>query len=441
MSQTPLATPRSAMNVHRDAFPYTTLPRVIFDQDEVPMEAAPDRWITDTTFRDGQQARAAYTADQILHVFDLLHKLDNDTGLVRKTEFFVYSELERRIIRSCLDRGYRYPEATAWIRARADDLAIVRELEIAETGLLTSVSDHHIFTKLGLDHQSAMHAYLRVVDAAIDAGIRPRCHFEDVTRADIHGFVVPFARALIERGNDARMPITIRLCDTMGVGVPWAAAALPRGVPRLVHTLIHDAGVPSSQLEWHGHNDFFNGHANAASAWLYGCAAINSTLLSTGERAGNTPLEAAIIEHVGLTGEDRLNLPVLVEIGAFLHDQCGVPIPANYPMLGAECFTTRAGVHIDGLMKDPETYLSFDPASVLGRPIGVIVSDKSGAAGIAWWVNEHYRLAGNRRVAKTDPRVTAMYEDVMSTYAGGRGSDPGDEELATIASRYFSEPV
>jgi isopropylmalate/homocitrate/citramalate synthase len=208
-------------------------------------------------------------------------------------------------------------------------------------------------------------------------------------------------------------------------------------VPRLVRALIHDAGVPSAQLEWHGHNDFFKGHANAVTAWLYGCAAINSTLLSTGERAGNSPLEAAIVDHVGLTGDDRLNLPVLVEIGAFLHEQCDVPLAANYPVLGSECFTTRAGVHIDGLMKDPETYLSFDPASVLGRPIGVIVSDKSGAAGIAWWVNAYFRLTGDRRVAKSHPSVTAMYEDVMSTYLVGRGGDPGDDELLAMARRHF----
>src|SRR5258707_14391482 len=106
MSQSSMPALPCAMNVHRDAFPYVTLPRVIFDKDEVPIEPAPDRWITDTTFRDGQQARAPYAAEQILHIFDLLHKLDNETGIVRKSEFFVYTEAERRIVRACRERCY-----------------------------------------------------------------------------------------------------------------------------------------------------------------------------------------------------------------------------------------------------------------------------------------------------------------------------------------------
>jgi isopropylmalate/homocitrate/citramalate synthase len=425
--------------LNRDTFPYHALPRARFEAAEVPFAPAPVRWITDTTFRDGQQARTPYTTAQILHLYDLLYRLDQQTGTIRACEFFVYTAAERAAVEACRARGYRFPEVTAWIRARAEDLAIVRELGLAETGLLTSVSDHHIFTKLGLDRRRAMEGYLRVVDAALEAGLRPRCHLEDVTRADIHGFVVPFAQALMERSRAAGIPITIRLCDTMGVALPWAAVALPRGVPRLVHTLVHEAGIPSAQLEWHGHNDFFKGHANAATAWLYGCAAINSTLLSTGERTGNTPLEAAVVEHIGLGGDPGLDLPVLVEIASYLREQCEVQIPANYPLLGEECFTTRAGVHIDGLLKDPETYLSFDPRTVLGRPIGVVVSDKSGAAGIAWWVNERLNLSGIDRLPKSHPGIAAIYQELLARYAAGRTDDPSDAELLALVRTHLPE--
>jgi isopropylmalate/homocitrate/citramalate synthase len=277
-------------NVHRDSFPYSTLPRAIFLDDEVPMRPAPERWITDTTFRDGMQARQAYSPNHILHLYDLLHRLDHGTGTIRASEFFIYSDQDRAAVDLCRARSYDFPRVTAWIRARTEDLALVSALGLQETGILTSVSDHHIYTKLGLSRAAAMESYLKIVGAALEAGIRPRCHFEDVTRADIEGFVVPFAAALMELGRQARIPITIRLCDTLGVALPWPAAALPRGVPRLVRALIEQAGVPSAQLEWHGHNDFFKGHACAATAWLYGCSAINSTLLGTGERTGNSPL-------------------------------------------------------------------------------------------------------------------------------------------------------
>ncbi len=433
-------TPAGA-DAYRDAFPYYGLPRTILLPDEVPMEPAPVLRITDTTFRDGQQARAAYSAEQVAHLFDFLHRLDNGVGLIRKSEFFVYTRLQRAIVDLCRSRGYRYPEVTAWIRANAEDLAIVRELGLAETGILTSVSDHHIYTKLGLDRVRACEAYLSVVDQALAAGIRPRCHFEDVTRADVHGFVVPFARALVRRGEEAGLQISIRLCDTMGVAAPWAAVALPRGLPRLVHALVHDAGVAPSQLEWHGHNDFFKGHACAATAWLYGCAAINATLLGTGERTGNTPLEAAVVEYVGLTGEQGLNLPVLVEIASYMREICAVPVPANYPMLGEECFTTRAGVHIDGLLKDPETYMSFDPQQVLGRPIRAVISDQSGAAGVAWWLNTRLGGKDSQRIAKTDPAVQAMHARLMAHYAEGGSPEPTDDELLAIARQVLPADI
>lgn len=430
------ATPR-----FRAAFPYTALPRAVFDGDAPPLAPAPDRCITDTTFRDGQQAREPFTPEQVPHLYDLLHRLDNETGTIRQCEFFVYSDVERETVRRCRERGYRYPEVTAWIRARPEDLRIVTEMGIAETGLLTSVSDIHIAHKLGWSRDEAMRRYLQVVDAALEAGIRPRCHFEDATRADIRGFVIPFASALMERGRQAGIPVKIRLCDTMGVALPWPAAALPRGVPKLVRALAEEAGVPSAQLEWHGHNDFFKGHANAATAWLYGCGAVNTTLLGLGERCGNSPLEAALAEHMGLPGRSdagpQPDLSVLGEIAAYLRRECGVALPANHPLVGDEAFTTRAGVHIDGLLKDPETYLSFDPRRVLGRPIGVVVSDRSGAAGIAWWVNARPERDGLPRVEKSHPGVQAMYQALLDRYAAGRTDDPSDEELLALARTHL----
>lgn len=419
--------------VDRTNFPYSGLPRARFEDNEVPMRAAPERFITDTTFRDGQQARAPFTAAQVLRLFDLLHQLDGGSGVIRQSEFFLYSEEERATAAGCRERGYRYPEVTGWIRARTEDLAIVKDLGLRETGLLTSVSDVHICRKLGLDRRSALDGYLRVVDAALEAGIRPRCHFEDVTRADVPGFVIPFARALMERSRQSGIPIRIRLCDTMGVALPWPAAALPRGVPRLVRAMTDEAGVPPAWLEWHGHNDFFKAHANAATAWLYGCSGINCTLLGLGERCGNSPLEAALVEHIGLAGEDRLQLGVLVDIASYLRDECDAPIPANYPLLGAEAFSTRAGVHIDGLLKDPETYMSFDPQRVLGRTIEVVVSDRSGVAGIVWWLHARRADWAPGRLEKSDPRVQAMYRDLQTRYAAGRRDDPNEAELSALA--------
>ena len=102
---------------------------------------------------------------------------------------------------------------------------------------------------------------------------------------------MPFAIELMKLRETSGIDIKIRLCDTMGYGVTYPGAALPRSVPKLVRAMIDDAGVPGSLLEWHGHNDFHKGFINATTAWLYGCAAINGALLGFGERTGNTPIE------------------------------------------------------------------------------------------------------------------------------------------------------
>ena len=406
----------------------------------MPFSPAPELWITDTTFRDGQQAREPYSVAQIVRLFDLLHRLDGDSGLIRQCEFFLYTEKDRAALEAVQERGYRYPQVTSWIRAVASDFALVRAAGVKETGILTSCSDYHIFNKLHLTRSEALRFYLQVVDAALEAGITPRCHFEDLTRADVYGFALPFAQALMERARESGVPIKVRLCDTMGVGLPWPAAALPRGVPRLVRAFVDEAGVPPAQLEWHGHNDLFKVHANSVAAWLYGCSAINATLLSTGERTGNSPLEAAVMEYLSLMGGDpRIDTRVLTEIGAYMRDECGVPIPPTYPLLGSEFNVTRAGIHADGLLKDEEIYNVFDTERLLGRPVGVSVNDKSGTAGVAFWVNQALGLKEGARLPKHHPGIEAMHEAVMRQYGAGRASGMTQDELMALAREFLPE--
>lgn len=185
--------------------------------------------------------------------------------------------------------GYEFPEITTWIRASKKDFELVKNLGIKETGILVSCSDYHIFNKMGLTRKQAMDKYLGIVKDALALGIRPRCHFEDITRADFYGFVVPFANELMRLMAEAKTPIKIRMCDTMGYGVPYPGAALPRSVPGIVYGLRFYSGVPSELLEWHGHNDFHKVEVNAATAWMYGASSVNCSLLGIGERTGQLP--------------------------------------------------------------------------------------------------------------------------------------------------------
>ena len=104
-------------NTFRNLFPYEEIPKIAFNDRIVPHNMPEDIWITDTTFRDGQQSRAPYTTDQIVTIYDYLHKLGGPKGKVRQSEFFLYSKKDRDAVYKCLERGYKFPEVTAWIRA------------------------------------------------------------------------------------------------------------------------------------------------------------------------------------------------------------------------------------------------------------------------------------------------------------------------------------
>ena len=186
----------------------------------------------------------------------------------------------------CRSRGYRFPEVTGWIRASEKEIGLAIDAGLKETGILTSASDYHIYLKLGSTRKQAAERYLRVVRMALDKGIVPRCGFEDITRADIYGFCIPFAVELMKLREESGIDVKIRLSDTLGLGVTYPGAALPRGVPALVRAFIEDAGVPEHLLEWHGHNDFHHALINSSSAWLYGCGGVSGALAGSGRKNG-----------------------------------------------------------------------------------------------------------------------------------------------------------
>lgn len=431
---------RDDPQLYREVFPYTRVGRIEFDDTLLAPRPADPCFITDTTFRDGQQARPPYTVKQIARMYDLLHKLGGKSGLIQATEFFMYSAKDRRAIETCRSRGYRFPRITGWIRAHIDDLKIARDMDFDEVGMLTSVSDYHIYLKLGKTRQQAMDDYLALVSQALEWGIVPRCHFEDVTRADIFGFCLPFASRLMELSREASMPVKIRLCDTMGFGVPYQGAALPRSVQRIVRAFTDEAGVPGQWLEWHGHNDFHKVLVNGVTAWLYGCSAVNGALLGFGERTGNTPVEALVMEYISLTGDDEAaDTTVIAEIASFFEKDLEYTIPPNYPFVGRDFNATSAGVHVDGLAKNEEIYNIFDTAKILDRPVPIIITDKSGRAGVAYWINHNFSLAPEKAVSKKHPAVGQIYNVIMKAYEEGRNTSFSNKEMTDLVKRFMSE--
>jgi isopropylmalate/homocitrate/citramalate synthase len=427
-------------NLMREIFPYTEVARIDFDYKFVTPNPPEEMLITDTTFRDGQQARPPYTVRQIVEIFDMLHRLSGPKGIIRQSEFFLYSAKDKEAVARCQERGYLYPEITGWIRAHPKDLPLVKEMGLTETGILTSVSDYHIFRKLQWNRRRAVEEYLAIVKAALELGIVPRCHFEDITRADIYGFCVPFAIELMKLREESGIDIKIRLCDTMGFGVPYPGAALPRSVPRLVRAMIEDADVPGHLLEWHGHNDFHKVFVNGVTAWLYGCGAVNGTLLGFGERTGNSPIEGLIMEYISLRGTtDGIDTTVITDIARYFEKELQYRIPPNYPFVGANFNATSAGIHVDGLDKFEEIYNPFDTAAILKRPPTITITDKSGTAGIVYWLNSRLGLSGDKVVDKLHPGVIKIHKRIMEWYEEGRVTSISNDEMESLARRYLPE--
>jgi len=427
----------SEPNLLREVFPYDTVPKVVFDGMSEELDPAPEFYITDTTFRDGQQARPPYTVQQIVDLYTLLHRLGGPNGIIRQAEFFLYSDVDREAVSRCLLLGYRFPEVTGWIRAVKSDFTLVKEMGLKETGILTSCSDYHIFLKLKKTRRQAYEEYLGVVKDALDAGIHIRCHLEDATRADFYGFVVPFVSELMRLREESGSLIKIRVCDTMGFGVPFPGAALPRSVPKLIQGLRRECGVPPECLEWHGHNDFHKVLVNASTAWLYGCMYANGTLLGYGERTGNPPLEALVMEYISLTGDPNgMDTTVIRDIAQYFEHEINYQIPPNYPFVGRDFNVTRAGIHADGLLKDEKIYNIFDTANILGRPPRVAVDKTSGTAGVAWWINTYFSLPVHERVDKKAASVQQITAWVDGQYRLGRTTSISDEEMVQQVRRY-----
>jgi len=425
-------------NLFRDTFSYDRIPAYKLGGAPIPLNIPKDIWITDTTFRDGQQSRPPYSVEEVVEIYKFMHRIGGERGLIRQSEFFLYGETDRAAVRACQELGYKFPEITAWIRAAKKDFELVKQMGLKETGILTSCSDYHIFLKLKKNRRQALDSYKEIVATALDNGIVPRCHLEDATRADIYGFVIPMINEINELTKGTDVKVKMRVCDTMGYGLPFPEAELPRGVPAIFKAILDNTDSKPEQLEWHGHNDFHKVLSNAVCAWLYGCASANGTFLGFGERTGNPPVEGLVFEWIGITGiHDGVDTTAITDMSSFFSERIKYQIPPNYPFVGADFNTTRAGIHADGLTKSEEIYNIFDTEKFLKRSCKVAISNTSGLAGIAFWI--HSNVPKGSEVRKDHPGIVAIKNWIDEEYKKGRTTTISEDEMFDLSKRHLPE--
>ncbi|MEM2444896.1 MAG: hypothetical protein QXD94_06365 [Sulfolobales archaeon] len=426
------------LELYKEVFPFIDVPRIFLDgvTSNFNSGSLGRIYITDTTLRDGQQGWRNLTYDESIKIYEVLTELSGD-GIIQTCEFFLYTEKDRNVVRTLLNAGYEYPKIIGWIRASREDLKLVFDAGLDETIILTSISDYHIYYKLGLDRESAFRKYLSVVDEALSKGVAVKCALEDITRASLGKNVIPFVKTLMRLGEKYSMPVRIKLSDTLGLGLPYPEVPPPRGIPALIRAIINE-GFPGENIEFHGHNDFGLVVANHLAAWIYGAGGSNCTLLGIGERAGNCPLEIMLIHYLGLRNYRKVDLKPLKKV-INLFTELGFYIPEFQPIFGANAFRTKAGIHVDGLIKNPEVYLPYDSEALLGIPYTISITPYSGRSAIAYWINKYFGLPPDEGLSKEDPVVGYIYNDVQNLFEVEGKSVLNDEDMLMIIKKYIPD--
>lgn len=414
-----------------ESFPPEDFPRYVWT--DRPSTLPAEVWTTETTHRDGQQGGLPLSTEQSLTIYDLLCRFTGRSGAVRQAEFFVYHASDRAALVGALDRHKSGApiEPTTWIRASKRDVALIKTLGVRETGMLASASDYHTFHKFTPGGRvQAAHTYLDAVRMAVDAGIRPRLHLEDATRAPMD-FLLPFVESVIRVTETYGVRPKIRVCDTLGLGLPYDDVALPRSIPRLFRAL-RSLGLQPDELEFHPHNDTWLIVANCLAAVREGCAVINGTSLGKGERTGNAPLEGVLLHLIGMGyfPDNRPDFTVLNDL-ATLYADMGETLPAKYPLFGRDAHRTRAGIHADGLNKFWWMYAPFDVPRLLGRPLEVSLTKDSGIAGLIFLIKQHTGVD----LSKDDPALQRLHARLAVEFEAGRQTSIEWEEIAEIVEQ------
>jgi len=410
------------------------------DYDDLPRIKLPlgqEVFISDSTIRDGSQMPGiVMSKKQKMQIFEFLHKIG-----IEKLESFVFNPRDKESVKAMIRKGYEYPEVTGWARANPADIDLILEADgIKETGILMSVSDSHIIDKMGLpDRNAAEEKYIDAIQYAVDHGLQTRAHIEDMTRADNHGFVYPLIKKIIEIDPDC----TIRLCDTLGMGIPFLSVEEPYGIPQIVQHLKNEIGVKN--IETHIHDDFGLGVANTLAGYWYGANWSSLTFLGIGERAGNTEMEKILLFlQQRVEGFDKYNLEGVTEFARLVESELGIRVPRNKAVVGKNIFAHESGIHTAGVIKNPFTYEAYPP-EIVGGKRQLLIGDSSGLEVLRHKIEETLNelIKVKTKVMKKDPRLKAIQADIQRLYEKElRISCISDEEIRGYVEKYFMfEPI
>jgi homocitrate synthase NifV len=319
--------------------------------------------VNDTTLRDGEQsAGVSFTLDEKVAIAQALA----DAGVPEmEIGIPIMGSAEQETMQAIADL-HLPARLMAWARMTHEDLRALSACRVDIVNLSIPVSDLHIRHKLRRDRAWVLERIDTCVRSALDAGFDVCVGAEDASRADMD-FLVRAATAAQRAGAQR-----LRFADTLGLLDPFTT----------YHHIARLCGAVDIDIEMHAHDDLGLATANTLAAVHAGASHINTTVNGLGERAGNAPLEEAVMALRHLynidTGIDTQRFPAISQLVA---RASGRPIAANKSIVGEAVFTHEAGIHVDGLLKHPLNYQGFDPAEV-GREHRIVLGKHSGSGAV-----------------------------------------------------------
>jgi 2-isopropylmalate synthase len=363
---------------------------LIYDWNTVDATAARPSsvMLDDETLRDGLQSPSVRTPSidqkiQILHLIDALGIDTADIGLPGAGPHVV-ADVER-LAREIVD-------ARLGVRANCAARTVIADItpiiEIAQrTGLAieccTFIGSSPIRQHTeGWTLDRLERLTEEAVTCGVQAGLPVMYVTEDTTRADPDSLRRLYSTAI--RAGASR----ICIADTVGHATPAGARAVVRFVQRVVDECGGGVGI-----DWHGHRDRDLAVENSLAAMEAGATRLHGAALGIGERVGNTPMDV-LLTNLVLLGLRQADLTKLPEYCATVSAATGVPIPANYPVVGRDAFRTATGVHAAAVIKAfrknddvlADAVYSGIPAHLVGREQSIEIGPMSGKSNVIYWL-------------------------------------------------------
>ncbi len=360
----------AAPNLLRHTYPAHQLPLVSFSEPPLEARVPQAAWCTEVTLSQGGPALDALDAAQMIDFYQVLCRINGRGGLLKRMELRVQSAPQREALAEMLQRFLSREtliEPVVVIDPEPASMSQLEGLHPREVGVPVPVSDGLLAWEAKMSRTQAVSRLLELMDALFGAGVQIRLDLQDVMRSDVNGFLLPLIERCLDRADQGAgaMPLKLRLCDSVGLGLPWAEAPLPRSVPRMVSSLRQIFALQPGQLEFQGHNDLGLALPNSIAAVMHGCSGVVSTLGGVGERCGLTPTELMLVHLGGLYGHQS-DLTMVHQGVSFLKER-QLELGPRQPLLGEHALQRPGGNAPAEPAHGQELYAPLDTDVLLNR--------------------------------------------------------------------------